>query len=101
MRNDEQVVDEFKARENIVALFKNKGGHKLDAGSTDWTLSKVVILPHRNQFALRSRSKHEQKETLLGTIIDGKRLSPTPVSKWNPMAVANELNQDLTVPCYP
>ena len=96
VRNDEQVVDEFKARENIVALFKNKGGHKLDAGSTDWTL-KGGDFTATVRFVFKEPLEHEQKT--FGTIIDGKRLSPTRIEVES-NAVANELNQDLTVPCY-
>ena len=96
VRNDEQILDEFKARENIVALFGNKGDHKIDEGSSDWIL-KSSDFTATVRFVLKK--PFQQKQIALGTIIDGKRISPARIEVESTEAPTGR-NQALTVPCY-
>jgi pimeloyl-ACP methyl ester carboxylesterase len=96
VRNDEHVVDEFKARENIVALFRNKGGHKFNGGSIDWIL-KGADFTATVRFVLKQ--SREQQQIGLGTIIGGKRLSPARIKVEAADALTGR-SQALSVPCY-
>ena len=96
VRREDLILDMHKARENIVALFRNTGSGALD-GSTDWTI-KSGEFTGTVRFFLTEPLEAGKTAMVVGTIIEGRRLSETHV-KVEPPVTSNGSNRHLTVPC--